>query len=148
MDSMADRLRAKGLKVTPQRVAIYGLLLDTNEHPTAERLWEEVKKEHVAVSFNTVYTTLHALIEAGLIQRLHSGNAAHYDADMAPHVHLSCQVCGEVGDCSADIGIDLLGISPRAQEATGFCTEKVELTLYGCCAHCATTATSIPRAKH
>jgi len=123
-------------------------LLGTNEHPTAERLWEEVKKEHVAVSFNTVYTTLHALVEAGLIQKLHSGNAAHYDAKMKPHMHLSCQSCGEVSDCTVDIGIDLLGVGPRVQAARGFRTEKIELTLYGRCADCAANDNIIPRTKH
>lgn len=136
MDSLVERLREKGLKVTPQRVAIYGLLLNTTAHPTAEELWEEVKKDHAAVSFNTVYTTLSTLAQAGLIQRLHMGAAAHYDAKVSPHVHLNCRQCGRVDDYDADFGLNLAAVGSRAKRDRGFVAERLDLTVYGICLPC------------
>jgi len=136
MDSLVDRLREKGLKVTPQRVAIYGLLLNTTAHPTAEDLWEEVKKEHAAVSFNTVYTTLSTLAQAGLVQRLQLGAAAHYDAKVAPHVHLHCRQCGQVDDYDTDFGLNLVTVGSRAKRDKGFLAERLDLAVHGLCAQC------------
>ena len=137
MDSLVERLREKGLKVTPQRLAIYGLLLNTTAHPTAEELWEEVKKKHAAVSFNTVYTTLSPLAQAGLIQKLHMGAAAHYDAKVVPHVHLSCRECGQVDDYEADFGLNLAAVGSRAKRDKGFRAERLDLAVYGLCERCA-----------
>ncbi len=80
MSSMVGKLRERGLKVTPQRMAIYTMLTETIAHPTAEAVWEHVKGEFPAVSFNTVYTTLNTLEQARLVQRLHIGGVAHFDA--------------------------------------------------------------------
>jgi len=140
MEGLVNRLREKGLKITPQRVAIYSLLVESAVHPTAEELWEEVKKEHASVSFNTVYTTLSTLLQAGLIQRLHVGTAAHYDAKMAPHAHLHCQQCARVGDYNADFGINLLAVGSRVKSEMGFTAERLEMTFFGLCAECSQTA--------
>lgn len=137
MPGLAEKLREKGLKVTPQRMAIYSLLCASTSHPTAESVWEEVKKDFPAISFNTVYTTLSTLEQSGLIQRLHVGsNIAHYDANTAPHVHLQCETCGRVEDYHHDCGVDLSKIGQEIGLQAGFVIDKVELNLYGQCSHC------------
>jgi len=137
MTSLADQLRDNGLKVTPQRMAIYSMLCSTTAHPTAEEVWEEIKKDFPAVSFNTVYTTLGTLEQAGLIQRLHIGeNIAHYDANVAPHVHLHCVTCGKVEDYHQSVGVDLNTVGKEIGEQAKYYIDKVELNLYGTCSEC------------
>lgn len=137
MQAMAQRLREKGLKVTPQRLAIYAMLTSTTAHPTAEAIWDEIKQDYPAVSFNTVYTTLGTLEQAGLVQRLSiGGNRAHYDANVAPHIHLCCENCGQVEDYGDDYDIDLLAVGQRIMERASYALGKVELNLYGVCLRC------------
>lgn len=137
LTTLAERLREQGLKVTPQRMAIYSMLCNTKVHPTAESVWEEIKKDFPAVSFNTVYTTLSTLEQAGLIQRLHiGGNTAHYDAHIAPHIHLHCNNCGSVEDYTEDCGVDLLALGHQIGDKAEYTVGKVELNVYGLCANC------------
>ncbi|KAF0196783.1 MAG: Fur family transcriptional regulator peroxide stress response regulator [Bacillota bacterium] len=137
MSTFAEKLREKGLKVTPQRMAIYSMLCNTAAHPTAENVWEEIKRDFPAVSFNTVYTTLGAFEQAGLIQRLHiGGNKAHYDAHVAPHIHLHCQGCGRVEDCFEGGGVDLVAVGRQIADQAGYAVGKIELNLYGFCSQC------------
>jgi len=136
MANVAETLREKGLKVTPQRMAIYRMLCETRAHPTAEAIWEKVKEEFPAISFNTVYTTLGILERAGLVQRLHVGeNAAHYDADTSPHIHLCCERCGRVRDLHK-AGVDLTEVAHNLRAKTGYEMSKIELNIYGICPEC------------
>lgn len=136
MSGMVQKLREKGLKVTPQRMAIYNMLMATTAHPTAEAVWEHVKEEYPAVSFNTVYTTLNTLEQAGLVQRLHIGGVAHFDAKVQPHAHLCCNHCGYVEDHHASIGVDYEDVARQVNAQTGFAVGRLELNFYGLCREC------------
>ena len=137
MQQLAAKLREKGLKATPQRMAIYRMLSNTTAHPTAETVWEQVKGEFPAVSFNTVYTTLSAFEQVGLIQRLHiGGNIAHYDANVNPHIHLHCENCGRVDDHPGSFYIDFGSLSREIGEQAAYIVSRAELNLYGLCPHC------------
>lgn len=136
MSGMVQTLREKGLKVTPQRVAIYNMLMATTAHPTAEVVWEHVKGEFPAVSFNTVYTTLNTLEQAGLVQRLHIGGVAHFDAKVQPHAHLSCNHCGYVEDHHGFVGVDYEDAARQVNSQTGFTVGRLELNFYGLCHQC------------
>ena len=138
MKEFAEQLREKGLKVTPQRMAIYEMLSQTTEHPTAEQVWDAIKEVFPAVSFNTVYTTLNAFEQCGLVQRLHIGdNIAHYDANITPHVHMTCRKCGRVDDYHGDIGFDPRKTMQDLSKRTGYRMERIELNGYGHCGQCA-----------
>jgi len=136
MSALVERLREKGLKVTPQRMAIYSMLMATTTHPTAEAVWEHVKNEYPAVSFNTVYTTLNTLEQSGLVQRLHIGGVAHFDAKVQPHAHLYCNHCGYVDDHHGTLGVDYAEIARQVAAQTGFAVGHLELNFYGLCTKC------------
>jgi Fur family transcriptional regulator, peroxide stress response regulator len=98
-EALRQRLHEKGLKLTPQRYAIFELLANTESHPTVDEIYESVKKTFPMLSLNTVYYTLSALKEAGLISEVpvqHS--AARFDANMDVHHHLVCLGCGKIKD--------------------------------------------------
>src|SRR5687768_5200601 len=99
VDAILQRVRAAGLKLTPQRLAIVRELANDPTHPTAQELYERLRREQPTMSFATVYNTLDALAAAGLCSSLAlAPGAARFDANMAPHDHLVCDGCGLVRD--------------------------------------------------
>ncbi|GJM18344.1 MAG: hypothetical protein DHS20C14_05570 [Phycisphaeraceae bacterium] len=84
--------RRSGIRCTRQREVIFDALRGTESHPTAEQLFGMVREHDSGMSLATVYNTLEALTERGLVRRIASpvGNgASRYDADTARHVHLT-----------------------------------------------------------
>jgi Fur family transcriptional regulator, peroxide stress response regulator len=85
------------LKITPQRVAIYQNLLGMNTHPTADAVYQILRKEYPHISFDTVNRTLLTFTEIGVLDvvEIFSG-AKRFDTDLTPHHHLHCLKCGNV----------------------------------------------------
>ena len=91
--------RKKGLKVTPQRIAIYRELVKTDEHPSAEMLYDKVRRVLPNVSLDTVNRTLLTLSEIGAAFIVEgSGEAKRFDGDMEKHQHFRCTKCKRVID--------------------------------------------------
>ena len=96
---IVDRLRATGLKATPQRILIFQELMSRTDHPTAEDLYSAVKKVHATISFNTVYHTLQALTEKKMINVIRPVvDAARYDPITDLHGHFMCSKCKRIED--------------------------------------------------
>ncbi len=70
VDQMIERCREAGMNVTPQRIAIYRALLDSEDHPTPEMLYRSVSTEMPSLSLATIYKTLDALAAVGLVPPL------------------------------------------------------------------------------
>jgi len=91
--------RKFGLKVTPQRIAIYRELLQTDEHPSAEMLYEKVKKIFPSISLDTVNRTLLTLNEIGAAFTVEgSGDAKRFDGGLNEHQHFKCVKCKRIID--------------------------------------------------
>ncbi|MCX6350563.1 MAG: transcriptional repressor [Bacteroidetes bacterium] len=94
-----ESLSAHGLKVTPQRVAIYGDVLQSIEHPTAEQVFANISTTHPGISLGTVYKTLDSLSEKGLIKKVKTGaGIQRFDARHENHHHLFCQKTQKIID--------------------------------------------------
>jgi len=92
-------LHQKGCKVTPQRIAICRFLLSSKDHPTADQVYQVVKKTYPTISLATVYQTLRLLIQIGLLQELESTDrTSRYDSNTSPHINIICKKCGKVQD--------------------------------------------------
>jgi len=129
-------LRRVGLRATPQRLAILNLLLNTTSHPGPEAVYRELAPSYPGLSMNTVYQTLHALDEAGLVRRVASlQNTYRYDANVAPHVHLVCRGCGRVDDCSGHASI-LEDLHRAVTSTTAWAHLDQDLCFYGYCPAC------------
>lgn len=95
----ASKCRQAGLKVTPQRIAIYRELLKTDEHPSAEILYEKVKKIFPSISLDTVNRTLLMLNEIGAAFVVEgSGEAKRFDGELGKHQHFRCIRCKRIID--------------------------------------------------
>jgi Fur family peroxide stress response transcriptional regulator len=113
VDGFIRRCRDLGVKVTPQRVAIYRELLGTGEHPSAEIIYKKIKGYYSNISLTTIYRTLETFEKLGIISVanvLH--DAARYDANLDHHHHLVCVVCKKVEDFYDD-SIANLGIPKK-----------------------------------
>jgi Fur family peroxide stress response transcriptional regulator len=99
MERFIDRCRREGLKVTPQRIAIYEALLGMNNHPSADFVYRKMSALHPTISFDTVNRTLQTFAEIGVIDIVESySGARRFDTDTLPHHHLHCVRCGGITD--------------------------------------------------
>ncbi|RUM29460.1 MAG: transcriptional repressor [Aquifex sp.] len=125
------RCKETGLKITPQRMAVYEVLLKSDNHPTVEEIYEEVKKLYPYVSLATVYRTLETLENIGLVKKVcFWGNSARYDANLEEHHHLICEKCGKIEDIKLDQKLNI----PR--EFHGYTTKSYSVNVYGVCPDC------------
>jgi Fur family peroxide stress response transcriptional regulator len=94
-----DRCRENRLKITPQRVAVYKALVNTDTHPTAEEVHKMVRRDISNISLDTVNRTLLTLTEIGAAFQVEgTGQPRRYDGGMEDHQHFRCIKCGKVID--------------------------------------------------
>jgi Fur family transcriptional regulator, peroxide stress response regulator len=99
LDVFVQNFRSNGLKITPQRMAVYKTLIESKEHPSAEMVWGYVRRLFPGISLDTVNSTLLTLAEIGSASIMEgSGDARRYDGDMENHQHFKCIKCKKVLD--------------------------------------------------
>ncbi len=99
MDAFCAKCRQAGLKVTPQRMAVYKALLEFNEHPSAETVFRQVRKVFPNISLDTVNRTLLMLseIDAAFVVE-GSGSPKRFDGNLKAHHHFKCVKCKRIID--------------------------------------------------
>jgi Fur family peroxide stress response transcriptional regulator len=91
--------RQIGLKLTHQRLEIFDVLLSMLDHPSAEDVFDEVKKRIPTIAFDTVYRTLSLFERHGLISKLNNlDGRTRYDSVTERHCHLICPRCRKIED--------------------------------------------------
>ena len=137
MQEISKLLREKGLKVTPQRLAIYNMLMNTDKHPSAETIYKELVVDNPSISLATVYKTLDSFTSAELIQELSiDGESLHYDYNTAFHPHIICKKCGSVCDIDLDISDEINSVINKIGSNTKYKVDKEQLFFYGLCENC------------
>lgn len=131
-------LRQCGLRVTPQRLAIFDFLRDSKDHPNAEGVYQAVKDRCPAMSLNTVYKNLEAFEQAGLITKFTIGDRQkfHYDPNTKTHPHLLCLSCSMVKDIDAEIQPHVCDLNEALAAQTGHQIHRIEIHLVGVCREC------------
>lgn len=98
-DFFIHKLQEKGLKVTPQRLAIYDAIVQLKNHPTAENIIEYIKTNHPNISVGTVYKVLDSLTENNLLKKVKTErDIMRYDAVLSNHHHLYCAETDRIED--------------------------------------------------
>lgn len=120
-------------RMTKQRRIILDELRKLTSHPTADELYEIVRRRLPRISLGTVYRNLEVLSENGDIQKLESaGNQKRFDGNAQAHCHVRCLRCGRVGDVMGPVS----GPSWEGIEAPGFTVMRAEVEFYGICDAC------------
>jgi Fur family peroxide stress response transcriptional regulator len=122
------------LRRTKQKEAILEVLRGTKSHPTADWVYNEVRKEIPNISLGTVYRNLRILCESGEISELDlCDTSARFDARKDNHYHFRCEKCGRVFDVDMSLDED---INSRATQKTGFKVLYHRLEFRGICKDC------------
>lgn len=130
---LTELFRARGLKVTPQRQAIFRVLHGEVTHPTAEWVYEAVSDSMPTISLRTVYQTLNDLAAMGEVQALDLGTgSARFDPNLDAHHHLVCEHCGRVVDVYADAS----AVRVPNPQRHGFTITTTEVVFRGICPEC------------
>jgi Fe2+ or Zn2+ uptake regulation protein len=119
---------------TPQREAILDILRNSDLHPTADMIYEEVKKVIPHISKGTVYRNLNILREMGEISELNlSGTVSRFEGKPDNHYHFRCEKCGRVFDLDEPVNGEL---DKHVTENTGFMVSHHQLEFRGLCKDC------------
>ena len=121
-------------KYSRQRESIRQNLLHRADHPTADMIFEDIRKIYPKVSLGTVYRNLSLLSDLGEISRMSSlGGADRYDGITEPHNHFVCRTCGNVLDIKDQVTETLSEEAGKHFEGR---IEGCSVTFYGTCPDC------------
>ncbi len=122
------------LGITKQRQAVLQVIKDSEEHLTANEVFDHARRLLPGISFATVYNSLRYLKNEGLIGEVRFGmDATRYDRNLMRHDHAICNNCGKLVDLDLHIPNGLLR---EAAERSKFEAQSIELTLRGLCPEC------------
>jgi len=94
-----EQCQAKGIKLTPQRLLIYEELINSVEHPSAERIYNSLKQKFPTISLDTVYRTLDTFCEIGVATMVEgTGSSKRFEGNLDNHHHARCVKCGKIQD--------------------------------------------------
>ncbi len=133
-DHLAEQLRARGYRLTPQRLAILRILNEAGDHLSPVEVFERARSKMPGLTEATVYRTLSFLHRQGILLAGHigSGNLV-YEVASHLHHHLICRDCGE----SLEIGHEAMeDLYQRLNKETGFALDESHVTLFGLCPVC------------
>lgn len=125
-------LKDKGLKVTPQRLAVLDALHHLRNHPTTEHILDYIRKSHPNIASGTVYKVLDTLVDHQLISRVKTEkDIMRYEARTEKHHHLYCAESDRIEDY-VDHDLDqILKSYFRKKEIPGFRVEEIRLQING-----------------
>ena len=135
MEQMPDELRARGLRVTAPRLAVFRAVSETPGHPDVEAIAGRARGLIGSLSTQAVYDALHVLTAAGLLRRIEpAGSPARFETRVGDnHHHVVCRVCGAAQDVDCLTG-EAPCLTPSA--AGGFVVDEAEVTFWGLCPGC------------
>jgi Fe2+ or Zn2+ uptake regulation protein len=133
-DTLTTIFREQGLRVTPQRQAIFRLLDGDDSHPTVESIFDRARADMPTISLKTVYQTVHDLEALGEVRVLDLGTGSvRVDPNVEDdHHHLLCTVCGLV----RDLPVDFTGLQVPIRYRRDFTVDDVQVIFRGRCDNC------------
>ena len=135
LEMLMDMSKERGLKLTPQRMAIFNILAAADQHLTVDDIYKQASAEHPMLSPATVYRNMEQLVEAGLLTHLDLGGPSmRYDTHLEGHHHFVCDKCGKVTDIYLK-GFDY-EVDPEKSSLDNVRVDSQRLYLHGVCGEC------------
>lgn len=137
LDDILDILRQRDLRITPQRIAILRAFLNSDQHPSVEQVYGEIRTDFPTISLATVYKTVNLLKELGEILEIGLTDGRNrYDGNKPyPHPHLICTRCNRIIDPEVSL---LDQLTTEVAKATGYRIISHQIELFGICPSCQT----------
>ena len=133
-ERLISRLKESDYRLTPQRVELIRLITTSNDHPSASRLYNQIKTQFPTMSLATVYKTLDLLKELGEVLEIDLRDDSHYDGNRPePHPHLICIKCNKIID--AELSLDEKSLR-NLERTSGYKVLRPQISLYGLCPDC------------
>jgi Fur family peroxide stress response transcriptional regulator len=135
LEGLIDKLRERNYRITPQRLAILNILALSDGHPSAERVYDQIKEEFPTTSLATVYKTIATLKAMNEVLELgFADDSNRYDGNKPyPHTHLVCVKCRDIIDPEVD-GLEIL--PQQIAQRAGFRLVGHRFDIYGVCPRC------------
>lgn len=128
----SKELNEKGLKVTPQRIAVLDAIISLNNHPTAENILDHIRKIHPNISSATIYKVLDVFVSNGLIRRVDTErDIMRYDAITESHHHIYCSDSNRIEDYKDEELHKLLTEYFQKKQIPDFKIEDLKLHIIG-----------------
>lgn len=132
---LSELLRARGMRVTPQRLLIHRALREQGGHASAEQVHALVASRLPGVSQQTVYSTLALLAELEVARRVPApGASTRFEARLDDHNHTVCERCGALEDLDVRLP---MGRAVDQAKAAGFAPSSASVMVLGLCPRCA-----------
>ena len=135
LEKLLSLSKEKGLKLTPQRMVIFRILSESNQHVTVDQVYQKASAEYPMLSPATVYRNMEQMVDAGLLTRLDlGGSSMRYDTNLEEHHHFVCTECGKVSDVYLeDIQYKMDANRSHLEKAK---INSLDLHLQGICEEC------------
>jgi Fur family transcriptional regulator, peroxide stress response regulator len=129
-EELSSKIIEKGLKTTPQRIAILEAIAKLNNHPTAENIIDYVRKNHPNIATATVYKVLDALVSNNLIRKVKTEkDIMRYDGIMENHHHLYCSESDRIEEYNDGALNELLEKYFEKKDIPGFTVDDIKLQI-------------------
>jgi Fur family transcriptional regulator, peroxide stress response regulator len=125
-------LKERGLKVTPQRIAVFEAVINLNNHPAAENVIDYVKSNYPNIATGTVYRTLETLVKCSIIKKVKTDrDIMRYDSISEKHHHLYCTDSDRIEDFSDPALDELINQYLKNRNIPNFYMEDFRLQIIG-----------------
>jgi Fur family peroxide stress response transcriptional regulator len=132
LDIIRNEIAGKGLKITPQRMAVMEALVQSNNHPTADKIIDFIHKHHPNIATGTVYKTLETFVEKGIIHKVNTDrDIMRYDPITDHHHHLYCAESDRIADYFDEDLNAYLKKYFEIKKIPGFEIENIKLQIKG-----------------
>ncbi|MGD6420550.1 Fur family transcriptional regulator, partial [Xanthomonas citri pv. citri] len=123
------------VRITTTRKAVVAYIIESNDHPSAEMIYQDLLPDYPSMSLSTVYNNLKLLLEEGFVTEIKrtNDNTTYYDFMGHDLLNIICEVCGKITDF---MDIELPSLKKEAQNQTGYKVTKEVLSIYGICPEC------------
>jgi Fur family ferric uptake transcriptional regulator len=134
-NNLIEELKARGIRITPQRVIIFDAIEELDGHITAEDIYQEVQKANPYISLATVYRTLELLQDLKLVTQSNFGRGQSYYAlrKHGSHHHMVCTVCGNIEEFDDDL---FESTRQELKRQFNFKAHTEHMSIFGICAQC------------
>ncbi len=134
-NQVIQHLKEKGVRITSTRKAVVAYIIESDDHPSAEMIYQDLLPDYPGMSLATVYNNLKLLLEEGFVTEIKrtNDNTTYYDFMGHDHLNIICEVCGKITDF---MDIELPSLKKEAQDQTGYKVTKEVLAIYGICPDC------------